>query len=405
MAKDPSHGKPTREQVAATWGVHPARRIGFDELYDGLMEHVRERRVTRVVSGDLELFNYSVKAYHNVPWDVFSLISRGLILRPGAREVVATPFPKFFNLGEAESWGSESFGPVSVTTKYDGALGIVYHDGARWRVATRGSFESEPAEWAERVWNESVDLRHASPGVTYLVEIVHQTSRGVVNYPFESLVLLGAYLEDGSEVPASEVAPLAEELGLRSAERHAFRSLDHLAESAGSLGLDAEGWVVRFANGHRLKIKGDEYCRVHRLITSVTPLGVWRWLRAGENLDTIRADIPEEHRRDFDQLRSMLTSKVERILADVEEGLRKAEAIDNAALGRIVGDGRWPDGTPLADAHRRYLFVARKGGFAEAFSEVDSRIRRSIFDSIRPDDNNLPGYEASRARTRFADDA
>src|SRR5436190_10295222 len=87
--------------LRAAYGRHPARALSFDELDAGLRAEVAAGNVMPIRDGDLELFVYTNGCVYDRRWNLFSLISRGLILDTARREVVATPFPKFFNYGEA----------------------------------------------------------------------------------------------------------------------------------------------------------------------------------------------------------------------------------------------------------------------------------------------------------------
>jgi hypothetical protein len=40
-----------------------------------------------------------------------------------------------------------------------------------------------------------------------------------------------------------------------------------------------EGFVVRFSNGERMKIKGEEYLRLHKIMTNLSTTGVWEVLK------------------------------------------------------------------------------------------------------------------------------
>ena len=87
-----------------------------------------------------------------------------------------------------------------------------------------------------------------------------------------------------------------------------------------------EGFVIHFENGHRLKVKGNEYRRIHALISRVTPLALWEAMAAGDDLGLIRRDLPEEFWNDFDAIRSLidaslaaLADKTARIADEVRE--------------------------------------------------------------------------------------
>ena len=57
---------------------------------------------------------------------------------------------------------------------------------------------------------------------------------------------------------------------------------------------DAEGYVVRFRLGFRMKIKGDEYCRLHAIITSFLGRDIWRCLKDNKSLYEISKNVPDE---------------------------------------------------------------------------------------------------------------
>jgi RNA ligase len=123
---------------------------------------------------------------------------------------------------------------------------------------------------------------------------VYRENRIVVDYDYEALVLLGAYDEDGVELDQTRLAEVAAAAGMRTARSHACGSMGELIATTRALGLDLEGFVVRFENGLRLKLKGEEYCRVHRVMSGCTPLALWESMVAGGDLDAMRRDLPEE---------------------------------------------------------------------------------------------------------------
>ncbi len=57
---------------------------------------------------------------------------------------------------------------------------------------------------------------------------------------------------------------------------------------------DAEGYVIRFSNGDRMKIKGEEYLRLHKIMTNVSTTAVWEILSSGGDIDAILKDVPDE---------------------------------------------------------------------------------------------------------------
>jgi RNA ligase len=62
----------------------------------------------------------------------------------------------------------------------------------------------------------------------------------------------------------------------------------------GMIGNNEEGFVVRFSNGDRMKIKGDEYIRLHKIMTCVSTTAIWEVLSTGGDVSTILKDVPDE---------------------------------------------------------------------------------------------------------------
>ena len=60
------------------------------------------------------------------------------------------------------------------------------------------------------------------------------------------------------------------------------------------IGNNAEGFVIRFSNGDRMKIKGEEYLRLHKIMTEVSTKSVWEVLSNGDDMEDLLKDVPDE---------------------------------------------------------------------------------------------------------------
>jgi RNA ligase len=147
-------------------------------------------------------------------------------------------------------------------------------------------------------------------------------------------VLLAAYDEGGRELSYDEILAVADAIGWRAAHRHTFESMPALMKHTAGLPLDTEGYVVRFSNGLRLRLKGAEYCRVYALISRCTPLAIWDIFANGGDPETMRRELPEGFCSDFDDIGRVLRAQagaIEAHLSDKELGL---------SLGTIPPDVR-----------------------------------------------------------------
>jgi RNA ligase len=356
-------------------GLERARRLGF--VY---------RRIDGATG--LRLFIYTPRCVYEDGWDEFTIVARGLIVDENAGQLVATPFPKFFNVGERR--GDVPDLPFEAYEKLDGSLIIVFHHGGRWRTATKGAFDSEQAVWA-RARLDAVDLSPLSPGTTYLFEAVYPENRIVVRYAEPALVMLAAYDADGRELTYDEVVATGRALGWRAARRHAFASIADMVSHAATLPRDHEGFVIRFGNGLRLKLKGAEYRRIHALISRCTPLAMWEAMAAGDDLAAIRRDLPEEFWTDFDDIVRLLKESAAAIETKVAEVAASVAHLSDKELGLSLGS--------LPAEVRPYLFAFRKSG------AIEGKSRETLMRSIRPTGNTLAGYVPSYAMGRVAEDA
>ncbi len=55
-----------------------------------------------------------------------------------------------------------------------------------------------------------------------------------------------------------------------------------------------EGFVVKFKSGYRLKVKFTEYVRIHHIITRVSSINIWEYLKEGQELLPILERVPDE---------------------------------------------------------------------------------------------------------------
>jgi len=126
---------------------HLARTLTFEILYSKLQEEVDAKRVNEIKLGDLSLFTYSEQCVYDRLWNKYNTIARGLVLDVVNKEVVATPFPKFFNYGEEKVALPDE--PFEAYEKYDGSLGIAFYYQDQWHVTRLGAGLGQDLD---RVW-------------------------------------------------------------------------------------------------------------------------------------------------------------------------------------------------------------------------------------------------------------
>lgn len=371
---------------------HIAHRMSFDELLAGLREARDQRLVYERPGPDgLTQFIYSEKCVYDGLWTPITLAARGLIVDANARVIAATPFPKFFNIGERGEPVPDL--PFETMEKLDGSLIIIFHHNGRWRTATKGSFTSSQAQWAEN-FLENQDLGPLTPGITYLAEAIYPENKIVVSYEELGLILLAAYDESGVELPYPTVEAVGAALSWRTLRRYTFASVSDLVTHAETLPRTEEGFVIRFENGHRLKVKGNEYRRIHALISRVTPLALWEAMAAGDDLGLIRRDLPEEFWNDFDAIRSLIDASLAALLDKTARIADEVRELSDKDIGLRLSS--------FDEDIRGFIFPYRKSGGNPLSSD---KSRTGLFRAIRPTANVLAGYVPSYAMKRMMEES
>lgn len=371
---------------------HPATEMGFAELRDGLLAALDAKLVTRQHSGDgLETYCYSNSCVYDRQWNPITLCARGLILDAEAGSIAALPFPKFFNVGENLSATVPDL-PFETFEKLDGSLIIMFWHKGEWRTATKGAFGSDQAKWA-KAWIAGQDLSTLDKGVTYLAEAIYPENRIVVAYDRSELVLLAAYRLDGIELRYDELRTVGERLGWTVAKRHSFASVTDLILHTKGLPPSEEGFVLRFENGVRLKVKGEEYRRIHALISKLSPLSIWDAMQAGDDMEAIRRDLPEEFWDDFDAMRKILNHQVAKIIRATKAEAERLADLSDKDIGLQLKS--------FPEPVRSFIFPYRKQGG----NLLTGRSRDALFRSIRPTGNRLDGYVPSYLLNRVMEES
>lgn len=273
----------------------------LDEIFDVdlFIEMQNEKLITvRPYEGKpLFIANYSDAAQYRNYWNDVTLNCRGLIYDDDLN-VIARPWKKFFNLGDAKAPWINFDDRVEVTDKMDGSLGILYVYDGRPFISTRGSFHSEQATWATKhirnIHHYDLGLLNllAAREYTFLFEIVYPKNRIVVDYgTFEGLVLLGAvHIESGHYEGPNTAAALLNWPGLTT-EVMPYTSINDVLAATDR--ENTEGYVIRQGD-HMVKWKRPDYIELHRLISNLSEKSVWSGLEGGKTPEELCEALPDE---------------------------------------------------------------------------------------------------------------
>ena len=349
----------------------------IQDLFDvSLLAEMMEQKYVRRQNhptAPLAILNYTEHATFDKVWNEVTMTCRGLVYDFSTGEVLARPFRKFFNYGEPGAELGSAYEPVAVTDKIDGSLGILYRNPytGKYEFATRGSFTSEQAVHATKLLNTKYEgWKPRLCNSTYLFEIVYPENRIVVDYgKTDDLVLLGAVdITTGYSFPDITSAygwsgPVTEQMPADSLTK--------------ALALpprpNAEGVVVRFIwSDKRVKVKQEDYVKLHRLINGMNARVIWEQLGLGLAADQICQGVPEEFwpwiRQVADEIESEHTrlmalahKQYEQIISTMPEGWTRKDFAEQANRsyyrpwlfllldGRDPGSAIWQSLKPSAE--------------------------------------------------------
>lgn len=233
----------------------------------------------------LTIWNYSINTTFAGHWDDITLQCRSLVVDDEGN-IVGRPFPKFFNIEENRHVPHEEF---DIWAKLDGSLILVFNHNKQWIVTSRSSFTSEHAIKARELFLKT-KFEVLPVDRTYCFELIAPFNRVVVNYDgAEKLIMTGCF---------SNVTD-------REYDIHDTYFKDHYELVEKFEGLDwrnikdlnwknSEGFVVRFANGSRCKIKFEDYIRLHRIMTNISEKNIFKALMDNVPITTLLEDVPDE---------------------------------------------------------------------------------------------------------------
>ncbi len=285
--------------------------------YSEIRPYVEEGYVTErshPENDNIKIFNYTQECQFEKKWDNVTMHCRGLIMNIETGLVLARPFPKFFNVDEHFHLGLQIPDEIpSVSEKMDGSLGILYYLKGIPYISTRGSFESDQAKWATKYFREhyadDAEFATETIGWTYLFEIIYPENRIVLSYDYSGLVLLAAHSTESEREELHESHRL-----FPVTKRYNYESLSKLKKHNRD---NEEGYVLHYpSNNLRVKIKFDDYVRLHKIVTGLSERGIWELLvEHGVDINTreLLQDVPDEFHTWMDNVLERLKDEYSRI--------------------------------------------------------------------------------------------
>jgi RNA ligase len=249
---------------------------------DDVIPHIEDWQEFKVMQKDW----YTVINYMVAFEETFSLVRershynmkirrecRGMIFDTATGNLISRPYHKFFNVGEREETNLDKIDltqPHVVLEKLDGSMIRPIPTPEGFRLGTKAGitdvamnaeyFVADKPEYAKFIKSSF------SCGLTPIFEWCSRKNRIVVDYSEDNLILTAVRdMRSGNYIPYSQMVETGKNYdipvvkAIAGDETDIEKIVDHIRKWD-----DGEGVVIRFDNGHMVKIKADEYILRHR---------------------------------------------------------------------------------------------------------------------------------------------
>jgi RNA ligase len=342
---------------------------------DDVIPHIEDWQEFKVMQKDW----YTVINYMVAFEETFSLVRershynmkirrecRGMIFDTATGNLISRPYHKFFNVGEREETNLDKIDltqPHVVLEKLDGSMIRPIPTPEGFRLGTKAGitdvamnaeyFVADKPEYAKFIKSSF------ACGLTPIFEWCSRKNRIVVDYSEDNLILTAVRdMRSGNYIPYSQMVETGKNYdipvvkAIAGDETDIEKIVDHIRKWD-----DGEGAVIRFDNGHMVKIKADEYILRHR---------------SKEQINSEKNIIQVILNDSVDDMIPLLTSEDAQRLKDFQQKFWCAVDEVSSDLTKIFkgGDMMYPDKKEFAvefvnrmllPIHRPFMFGMKQG--------------------------------------------
>ena len=236
--------------------------------------------------------------------------------------VISRPYHKFFNVNEKEETQYNAIDlsqPHVILEKLDGSMIRPIPIEGAYRLATKMgitdvALQAEVFIADKNNYHEFI-VRQIKEDHTPIFEWCSRQQRIVLDYPEDRLVLTAIrHIYTGRYLPYSELQELASKYDIDLVKLYpgtAASMVDLVESTKNSTGI--EGYVVRFDDGHMLKIKSDEYVAMHHSKDAISREKNVIDMLVNGMADDARVFLQDEDRKRLDQFEDKFWNGVQSV--------------------------------------------------------------------------------------------
>ena len=287
--------------------------------------------VQRHPNADIWLYNYSSMCQIDHVWNEATTMCRGIIVDSDCN-ILARPFVKFFNYEEIDDKAEIPVHlPFEVYEKLDGSLGIMYWIDNTPYITTRGSFVSDQGIHATKILHEKYKdyFDKLDKSKTYLFEIIYPEDHHCISYAGVDDIFLLAVIDtdSGDEEDISKWSHI-----FKCTKKYdGINDFTKVREMFN--GDNKEGFVIKFSNNYRIKMKYESYFKMAFIMNHLSEKVILDNIIQGTlyEIRSIIKQLNEENQIYYNQIIEKINKRFIEIREDIKSYYKEFDSDKEAA--------------------------------------------------------------------------
>lgn len=293
------------------------------EHINDVLPFIKEKEEIKILDkGNYVSVDYMISTSNTFDSDI-SKECRGLLFDKNGH-IIGRRYHKFFNLGEKVETQSNNLNFSNthlILEKLDGSMVSPFEIDGYIRMATRAgittvAMQSEVYIASRKNYNE-FNRRLLEEGFNPIYEWCSTKNRVVINHPEDKLILTGI-----RDIVTGDYFSYSDMLNITNQHDIPMVNIANVdLESVRNI-TDAEGIVVRFDDGHMIKVKSDWYTNLHKMKENLLFEKNVVEMILSNKADDIKAQLPKEDLEKSEKYEKMLLFSLRKFSNLVEDDFK-----------------------------------------------------------------------------------
>lgn len=271
----------------------------------------------------------------------FFLECRSVVIDLEAEAIVIAPFRKFRNLNECPendikivTEEIKNARTVEITNKLDGSMQCLrWYNGDYFMTGSQALDPDKSwrlADGISRLTNKYKVMAKENENLTFIFEYISLADAHVVKYTKEQegLYLIGIRdVYTGRQYSYKEISDFATKYDIPMTEIF-DKTFDEVLNDIRTIKSDdMEGFVVNI-DGHMIKVKGDDYVQIHKVLSKISSINLIIKSIAEDTIDDLYSKVPAAYKPRVRTVEKIVRKYISDMELEVNDWYAKAPKAD-----------------------------------------------------------------------------